>query len=158
MTFAFRFSSGGNIGSTELVMNMWFVRRQLGRHLQIAESVRDRTLLQKRFAQLVIGVGEIRLCLNNFAHQFDARSSLLLGKQHKTKMILGLQVARIQGQFIFKFFYRFIEVSGLYINQARIIMNQRCFRIERLGQLQFFKSFRRFPLFVISLREQDMKL
>ena len=86
--------------------------------------------MDQGFAKFVIGVCEVRLDLDNFPHDLEAGGGLLLGEQNETQMVLGLEVAGTQGQLTFKFLRRLVKLSGLEINQSRIVMNHRNFAIE----------------------------
>src|SRR5258705_11629290 len=115
MILTLRLSTGGQVSSAELVMNIWFVRRQLCCQLQICNRVFNLALLQKSFAELVMCIREVRLNLNDFTQQLDSVDGVLLGEHYEAQIIFGLHVAGIQSQLAVKFLRCFSKLSRLQI-------------------------------------------
>src|SRR6185369_8237324 len=79
LVLAFFLSSGGDVGATQLVMNVRLIRLEFRGGFEVRYAAGDVALLQQRLAEFVIRVGVSRLLLNDFTHQLDAALSLLLG-------------------------------------------------------------------------------
>src|ERR1043166_634990 len=158
LALALSFAAGGDVGATELIVNVWLVRTQAHGDLEIRDAAFHVAFLKQRFAQLVTRVGKLRLLAHDLAHDRDASLRLLLGQQDVRKVILRLKVVRIYVELRLKLTRGFGKFSRLELNQTGVEVGQPHFLIERQRTAQLFERFVDFTAFVVRLAEKDVKL
>src|SRR4051812_35312248 len=88
---------GGQIGATELIMDVELVRLELDRKLKAGHRAFDIALLQQRLAQLVMRLAITRLELRDLAHQLNAPVDFLARQQGEAEVEPALNVIRVEG-------------------------------------------------------------